>query len=224
MNMNLNLAEKVNKQAAQKLLKSLRYSLYVITHPFDGFWDLTHEKRGSLAAAHILVALTFMTNLWSLRYTSIIFNQVLWDKINIWRQILGILGPLIIYCAANWCLTTLFDGKGRFTDIYIGTAYALTPYILIENIVTIVSNVLTREEGAFLGYFENLALVWCGFLILASVMQIHDYSLGKAIFAIIASVAGMMIIVFLLMLFFSLITDGIAYFVSIYKEIVFRVY
>ncbi|MCH5272479.1 MAG: YIP1 family protein [Lachnospiraceae bacterium] len=222
--MNLNLAEKVNKQAAQKLLKSLRYSLYVITHPFDGFWDLTHEKRGSLAAAHILVALTFMTNLWSLRYTSIIFNQVLWDKINIWRQILGILGPLIIYCAANWCLTTLFDGKGRFTDIYIGTAYALTPYILIENIVTIVSNVLTREEGAFLGYFENLALVWCGFLILASVMQIHDYSLGKAIFAIIASVAGMMIIVFLLMLFFSLITDGIAYFVSIYKEIVFRVY
>lgn len=224
MSMNLNLAGKVNKQAAQKLLKSLRYSLYVITHPFDGFWDLTHEKRGSLMAAHILVALTFLTRLWSLRFTSFLFGEVYWEQFNIWREIVSIVALVIIYCAANWCLTTLFDGKGRFSDIYIGTAYSLTPYILITNIVTIVSNYVTIEEGTFIGYFSSLAMIWSGLLILVSVMQIHDYSLGKAILAIIFSVAGMMVIVFLIMLFFSLISDGVAYFVSIYKEIMFRLY
>lgn len=224
MSMNLNSAVKANKQAAGKLLKSLRYALYVITHPFDGFWDLTHEKRGSLAAAHVLVALTFLTRLFYKRFTSFMFEKVYWEQFNIWREVISILALVIIYCAANWCLTTLFDGKGRFSDIYIGTAYALTPYILITNIVTIVSNYVTVEEGTFITYFSSLAMIWSGLLILVSIMQIHDYSLGKALLAIIFTVAGMMIIVFLIMLFFSLISDGIAYFVSIYKEIMFRLY
>lgn len=224
MSMNLNSAVKANKQAAGKLLKSLRYALYVITHPFDGFWDLTHEKRGSMAAAHVLVALTFLTRLFYKRFTSFMFEKVYWEQFNIWREVISILALVIIYCAANWCLTTLFDGKGRFSDIYIGTAYALTPYILITNIVTIVSNYVTVEEGTFITYFSSLAMIWSGLLILVSIMQIHDYSLGKALLAIIFTVAGMMIIVFLIMLFFSLISDGIAYFVSIYKEIMFRLY
>lgn len=224
MSMNLNSAVKANKQAAGKLLKSLRYALYVITHPFDGFWDLTHEKRGSLAAAHVLVALTFLTRLFYKRFTSFMFEKVYWEQFNIWREVISILALVIIYCAANWCLTTLFDGKGRFSDIYIGTAYALTPYILITNIVTILSNYVTVEEGTFITYFSSLAMIWSGLLILVSIMQIHDYSLGKALLAIIFTVAGMMIIVFLIMLFFSLISDGIAYFVSIYKEIMFRLY
>lgn len=224
MSMNLNSAVKANKQAAGKLLKSLRYALYVITHPFDGFWDLTHEKRGSMAAAHVLVALTFITRLFYKRFTSFMFEKVYWEQFNIWREVISILALVIIYCAANWCLTTLFDGKGRFSDIYIGTAYALTPYILITNIVTILSNYVTVEEGTFITYFSSLAMIWSGLLILVSIMQIHDYSLGKALLAIIFTVAGMMIIVFLIMLFFSLISDGIAYFVSIYKEIMFRLY
>ncbi len=224
MSMNLNSAVKGNKQAALRLLKSLRYALYVITHPFDGFWDLTHEKRGSMAAAHVLVVLTFITRLFFYRFTSFMFVKVYWEQFNIWREVVSILALVVIYCAANWCLTTLFDGKGRFSDIYIGTAYALTPYILITNIVTIISNYVTVEEGTFVTYFSSLAMIWSGLLILVSIMQIHDYSLGKAILAIIFSVAGMMVIVFLLMLFFSLISDGIAYFVSIYKEIMFRLY
>lgn len=224
MSMNLNSAVKGNKQAALRLLKSLRYALYVITHPFDGFWDLTHEKRGSIAAAHVLVVLTFITRLFYKRFTSFMFEKVYWEQFNIWREVVSILALVIIYCAANWCLTTLFDGKGRFSDIYIGTAYALTPYILITNIVTIISNYVTVEEGTFIAYFSSLAMIWSGLLILVSIMQIHDYSLVKAILAIIFSVAGMMVIVFLLMLFFSLISDGIAYFVSIYKEIMFRLY
>lgn len=220
--MSLNLKTKINKQAWTRYWESLRYSLYVLTHPFDGFWDLTHEKRGSLAAANTLLILTFMTNLWNLRFESFLFNQTRWERINIWSQILGILAPLLLYVVANWCLTTLFDGKGRMKDVYMGMCYSLTPYILIMNPVTILSNVLTKEEGAFLAYFEVIALVWAGAWILISVMQIHDYSLMKAILAIAFSVVGMMIIVFLIMLFFSLVSDAVAFFISVGKELIYR--
>ncbi len=220
--MNLNLKAKINKQSWTRYWDSLKYSLYVLTHPFDGFWDLTHEKRGTLAAANTLLILTFMTNLWNLRFESFLFNATRWERINIWSQILGILAPLLLYVVANWCLTTLFDGKGRMKDVYMGMCYSLTPYILIMNPVTIISNVLTKEEGAFLAYFEVIALVWAGAWILISVMQIHDYSLMKAILAIAFSVVGMMIIVFLIMLFFSLVSDAVLFFISVGKELIFR--
>lgn len=222
--MSLNLKVKINKQAITRYFESLKYSLYVLTHPFDGFWDLIHEKRGSMAAAHTLLILTFLTNLWSMRFTNFMFNDVRWERINIWQQVLGILAPLLIYCLANWCLTTLFDGKGRLRDIYMGMCYSLTPYIILVNPVTIISNFVTDEEGAFLAYFQALALIWAAVWILISVMQIHDYSLFKAIMAIAFSIVGMMIIVFLIMLFFSLVSDAVAFFISIGKEILFRIY
>lgn len=222
--MSMNLKVKINKPALKRYKESLRYALYIMTHPFDGFWDLTHEKRGSMAAANTLLILTFLTNLWDMRFTNFMFNNTRWERVNIWSQVAGILAPLLLYVIANWCLTTLFDGKGRMKDVYMGMCYSLTPYILIMNPATIISNVVTSDEGAFLVYFEYLALAWAFCLILVSVMQIHDYSLGKAILAIIFSVVGMMIIVFLLLLFFSLVSDAIAFFVSIGKELLLRMY
>jgi len=222
--MSLNLKAKINKSAWTRYKESLKYALYIMTHPFDGFWDLTHEKRGSMAAANTLLILTFLTNLWAMRFTNFMFNNVRWERVNIWSQVAGILAPLLLYVVANWCLTTLFDGKGRMKDVYMGMCYSLTPYILITNPVTIISNFVTVEEFAFLAYFDTLALGWAFILILISVMQIHDYSLGKAIIAILFSAVGMMIIVFLVMLFFSLVSDAIAFFISIGKEIMLRVY
>lgn len=220
--MSLNVKAKINKQSMKRFRDSLRYSLYIMTHPFDGFWDLTHEKRGSMAAANCLLILMFLTNIWNMRYANFMFNDTRWDRVNIWSEVLGVLAPLLIYCLANWCLTTLFDGKGRLSDIYMGMCYSLTPYILIMNPITIISNVVTKEEGAFIVYFEYLALGWAAALILVSVMQIHDYSLMKAILAIAFSLFGMLVIVFLIMLFFSLVSDAVAFFISVGKEIMFR--
>ena len=38
------------KTTWQRYFKSLKFALYCMTHPLDGFWDLTHEKRGTYAA------------------------------------------------------------------------------------------------------------------------------------------------------------------------------
>ena len=54
-------------------------------------------------------------------------------------------------------------------------------------------------------------------------MQTHDYSLGKTLLFTIMTLLAMVVIIFLL-LFFSLVGDGIGYFVSLYKEVLFRLY
>ena len=144
--------------------KTLKYSLHCIVSPFDGFWDLTHEKRGSVSASVFLVILTVLTSIWKTRYTSFVFIRVQWEYFNIILNVCTFLLPFFIWILSNWCLTTLFDGKGTMKDIFMGSSYALTPYVLIQLPMIVFSNFVTYEEGAFYAYFLSFSMIWCGFL------------------------------------------------------------
>lgn len=212
----------IKKDKFSQYIKSLKFALYCITHPLDGFWDLTHEKRGSIAAANTILILTLLARILGLQYTSFLFNKVYWPEVNIFLYIASIVFPLAIWCVGNWGLTTLFDGKGKLGQVYMATCYAMTPYPLIQFPLIIMSNIVTEDEGAFYGVFSVLALVWAAALIVAAMMQIHEYSLSKTILFTVASIFAMLVIVFILLLFFSMISQGISYFISIGKEILFR--
>ena len=75
----------------------------------------------------------------------------------------------------------------------------------------------------FYTYFNTFALDWAAFLVLCAVLMIHDYSLLKGIVVVLASIVGMAVIMFVVLLFFSLISDAVMYFVAIYKEILYRI-
>jgi hypothetical protein len=207
---------------ANRYVSTLKYSLYVITHPLDGFWDLTHEKRGSLAAANTIVLLTLLARVMSLQYTNFQFLQVYREGINIFVYIASIIFPLVLFCVGNWGLTTLFDGKGKLSQICMGTGYALAPYPLIRFPMIILSNLITVEEGAFYNYALVFMMGWIAVLMICAMMEIHEYSMTKTIVFMVASIFAMLVMIFILLLFFSMISQGISYFVSIVKEIMFR--
>ena len=210
------------KETYDRFFDTLKSSLYVIFHPADGFWDLIHAKRGSYAAANFIVILTLLTHLWKLQFTNFIILNVRWYKVNILMEMATILLPLAIFCICNWGVTTLFDGKGHLGDIYMGTAYALTPYTLIQIPIIILSNVVTIEESAFYSVFNSLSFVWIGILIFMAIMMIHSYSFAKTLLFVIFTAFGMLVFIFIMLLFFSMISQGVAYFVSLGREVVFR--
>jgi hypothetical protein len=214
----------VNKNRLLHLGKTLRFSLHCIFRPFDGFWDLTHEGRGSIGAANIILILCVLTQVWTWTYSSFIFYWPQWEYFNLFMQILPSVVLFLTWCIANWSLTTLMDGKGKLKHIYMATAYALTPYPLIRIPMIFLSHVLTVDEVAFYMVFYNLSSYWCVLLVVCAMMMIHDFSFGKAIFTCLATIVAMMIIIFLIIMFFSLITQSFGYFISLYKEIAFRLY
>ena len=216
------IASLKNKETYTHYFKTLKYALYCITHPIDGFWDLTHEKRGSIAAANTILILTLLARIMKLQYTSFIFNKVYWPQINIFLYLASVLFPLALWVVGNWALTTLFDGKGRLSQVYMATCYCFTPYPLIQFPLIVFSNVVTVEEAEFYGVMSSVSIVWAACLLLLAMSQIHEYKLGKTIFFTIATGFAMLVMVFILLLFFSMISQGIAYFISIGKEILFR--
>ena len=202
--------------------QSLRYALYVITHPFDGFWDLIHEKKGSIAAANTFLILFLLIRVLKLIATNFQFISAPIQHINVFEEMGSLLLPFIVLCVANWAMTTLFEGKGRFKDIYMGMCYALVPYILIQLPMILVSNMLTYEEGSFYSVLLAFSVIWCFFLVFVGLMEIHDYGPGKTFIFLIVTVVGACVILFLMLAFFSLLSDAMAFFVSFYREIVFR--
>ena len=201
---------------------SVRYSTYAMFHPFDGFWDLTHEHRGTVAAANFFVILLLASRLLGLQYTSFLFMRVYWPRVNIFQQCISLLMPLGIYCICNWGLTTLFDGKGTLRDVYVSTCYALVPYIIGALIIIPLSNIITADEGEFYSVISTFTILWSAMLLVCGMIQVHDYTLSKTLLFLVMTVIAMAVVIFLLLLFLTLVGDGISYFISLYKEINFR--
>ncbi len=204
--------------------ESFRYAFHVITHPFDGFWDLAHEGKGNLAVANTIFVLFLVVRVLKLMCTSFQFISAPVQHINVFEEAASLALPFLVLCLANWAMTTLFDGKGRFKDIYIAMCYALLPYVLIQSVMILVSNMITFEEGSIYTVMLGVSLVWCAFLVFVGLMEVHDYSPGKTLIFVVVTIVGACVILFLVLVFFSLLSDAIGYFVSLYREIVYRLY
>lgn len=214
----------VRREKWNRYVASMKYAKYVLFHPFDGFWDLTHEKRGSIGAATTYLALYLITQVVQLMFTNFQFINAPIQYINVFEQMASNLLPFLILCLANWSMTTLFDGKGRFSDIYVAMCYALVPYTLIQLPLVFVSNIISFDEAAFYSVLSSFSGIWCIFLIFVGLMQVHDYGPGKTLIFLVVTVVGALIIIFLLLVFFSLLGDAASYFISLYREIAFRLY
>ena len=81
--------------------QSLRYALYVITHPFDGFWDLIHEKKGSIAAANTFLIMFLLIRVLKLIATNFQFISAPIQHINVFEEMGSLLLPFIVLCVAN---------------------------------------------------------------------------------------------------------------------------
>lgn len=204
------------------LFEKLKFSTYVIFHPFKGFWELKKEKKGDYASAGILIALLVFVFIVRRQLTGFIFNTNDINDLNIIFEISGVLLPFFLWCIANWCITTLMDGEGNFKDIVLTSAYAITPLILINIPLIIMSNLITVNEGSLYYFFDTIAVLWTVALLVFGLMTIHEFTLGKTILTALIAIVGMIVIIFIGLLFFALVQQ-IANFVGIlYRELALR--
>lgn len=223
----LGYAGKINKKAQLKLgRKSLKeemlYCFHVIFHPFDGFWDLKHEKRGSMRSAFLILVITILAFCYQSVGTGYIFNPRQSSYLNILGQVLSVTMPLLLWCVANWCLTTLMEGEGSLKDIFIAACYCLVPLPLLMFPAVILSNVLAKNEGQLITLLQSFAFIWMGILLFFAMMVTHDYTFIKNVITCIGTIVGMAFIMFLAILFSTLVAKMVSFVSSIIVEINYR--
>lgn len=207
-----------------RLYREVHYSSYTMFHPFDGYWDLKREKRGSLAAANILTGLFIVAYALRVQFSGYLFSGVLPSQVNVLYEIVKIIVPLGLWVISNWCFTTLMDGEGKMKDIYIATAYSLKPYIITAVPLWILSLVLTDEEAFIYTAFSSIVLFWTLALLFFGMMVTHDYSLSKAIITAVLTLIGICLILFIALTFTNIIQKIYDFASDIYHEFTYRLY
>ena len=216
-----NRKEEVVKKK-RSLWSEFSYGFHVMFHPFDGFYDIKHEFRASIKGALLIFALTVIAFIYQSIGQGYVMNAVPQD-VSIIISIASIALPVILWTVSNWCLTTLFDGEGSLRDIFIGTCYALFPLPAFIIITTLYSNFITATEIGFVTLFIGVGYFWVGFLLFFGMMTIHDYSFFKNVLTCIATIVGMAVIMFLGLLFSSLIGKIFSFVYNIILELSYRV-
>jgi tetratricopeptide (TPR) repeat protein len=219
-------AGKVNKRAATSGKKKtyweeLLYSMHLIFHPFDGFWDLKHEKRGSVRGAFTILGLAVLSFSYQAVGRAYIFNPY-GGYASVIGQISSLLLPILLGVTANWCLTTLFDGEGSFKDIFVAICYSLTPIILIVPITTLLTHICTSSEEGFINLLLSCCYVWVGLLIFFGMMVTHDYSLGKNVITLLGTILCACVIMFVAILFSSLVIKMVSFVSNIITEVTYN--
>lgn len=221
-------AAKVNKKAAtdgrerKTFFQELMYGFYTILHPFDGFWDLKHEKRGSVRAALVFLVLTILAFFYQSIGTGYVMNPTRGYS-TIWAQMISVLVPLLLFVLANWCLTTLFEGEGSFKDIFVAVCYCLLPIPMLVIPATFCSNFVTTTEAGIITMISTIAFLWMGILIFFATMVTHDYSMFKNIITFLGTIVGMALIMFIAVLFTTLVGKIVSLITNIVTELRYRV-
>ena len=184
------------------LRDALLLGFYVIFHPFNGYWALKGEKRGGVRSATILLALACLTQAIAAAASGFLSGD---EEASVGSGVLNLLAPLLLWCIANTCFTSLMDGKGSFRDVYVAVGTSTLPVTLLVLPCTVVSHFLILEELPILAMVTNVAYIWMAALIFFSMITVHDYTLGKNVLVSILTVLGMAFILFLLFIFVSLI-------------------
>lgn len=197
---------------------------YIMFHPIEGFVETFYHNWQSLLVANMISFLYFLTLIIKRQATGFVFNAVRLDELNVFNLFIQSVGIAIMFCALNWAVCTLFDGKGKLMGIWITVNYALLPYVLITIFNVVMSNVLKSDESMFMTILYYIGIIWTGFLLIKGLEAVHQYNIPQTLLSMASTVVGMMIVVFIFILLLSLSQQMIGFVITISKELMLRKY
>ncbi len=213
----------LTKVKNQKLISELLFILKFMKHPIDSFYYIKRANKVSVLAATILYIILFIEYLMKIYWTGFLFSNRSLVDINLFMEIGTLFVPIFLFITANYLVSTITDGEGRFKDIYIGTIYSLVPVILFLVPIAIVSNALTINESFIYTFSMQIITVWSAIILFIMIQEIHNFTFFETIRNILVTIFTMLIIVLVFFVIYVLLDQVYDFVLSIIQEVILRV-
>ncbi|MDR9855722.1 YIP1 family protein [Paenibacillus sp. VCA1] len=197
----------------------VRTAFFTTVRPFKMFWELKYEGRGKLWVAVTIVMLVGFVFVLRAFYSGYLVTNIDWLHISSVKEFSFVIIPFFVWCLANWSLTTLMDGEGKFRDIVIASGYAMLPLLIVYALQLVFSWVITQQEMAFYLLLGSVGTLWFILLLFVATMTVHQYTPLKTVITMILTVVVIAIIIFLALLLFSLIQQLVVFVSTVYREL-----
>ena len=209
-------------ETSNKKNKNADNPLFTVFHPFDASYDIRFKDKGKVWVAVLILAVCFLISVFQRQSTGYIFNKNKLSDLNVFLQLAGVLIPYVLFVAANQIVGILMNCTGRLRDIAIYSAYCLIPYFAGDFVGVLLSNILVKNEP-FGRYVVIFGAAWSLIILFIGLMTMHELGFIKAVFNALCTVAVMFILLFLIMLAGSLLSDFYTFIGTVFKEIGFRI-
>lgn len=196
-----------------------RFPARVLGHPFKAFDEMRNANAGSLGFCLFVLLLSCVLNVLEYVYTGFLTNSNDIYRISTLYLMLVTAFPVLLFVTGNWSVTTLMNGKGRYVDIFMAMMYALYPYCLLRIVSLVLSNVLLLDEMSIVGALNGIGIAMFVFYLFVGLVVIHDYSFSQGVGMVLLTLFAILVIVFILMLGFSLFADVWDFFRTIWREL-----
>lgn len=206
----------------KQFVEELKYLKYTLFHPFDAFFEIKWRGKGSLLLATLIVILTGITSIMSYQYTGFIMNMNPLFKMNSVSLFILAVAPMFLFIVSNWSVSTLYNGKGKIKDLFMVIAYSLFPSLLFSLMTIFISNFVIMEEASLLYAFNSLGMAWFYYLAFCGLITVHEYTVKENIMTLLATVVAAIVIIFLCVLYFSLMEQMINFVMTFGQELLRR--
>ena len=198
------------------------FPFYTLKHPVDGFEQFKTRNNESCLLALGIILLMFLGDILAFFKMGFIFNINRAIDFNLPVTLAKSFGLIILFAVANWSVCTLLNGKGTFKEIFTSVAYSMLPYVFSVYLRVILSNFLTANESIFLVVLNTIGILWSAMLVFAAIYSVHQYSFGQTVGAILLTILAMAIIGFLIILFYTLLTQVYSFAYSVISELILK--
>lgn len=201
--------------------RQIQFVKFLVFHPVEGFWQLQRENKGSIKFAFLWIALWVFNNIFARQATGFLFN-LNYSPVNIFNETRNVLILAFLFCASNWAVTTLMDGESTVKDIFMTYTYASLPIFIIGIPVTVFSRFATFGEAIYIDMLSGASYLIFAILLFIGIMTINQYSIKKTVLTTAITLVTAGIIVFVFILFFSILSQLTGFVMAMYKEINLR--
>lgn len=202
--------------------RSVLCPTHILFHPFVGFDAMKDAKMGSNVWALGVVVALLAIRVLSIRYTGFLFNNYRAKEINIVVELIQIVVVFAAWVICSWAVGTLMDSEGRMLEIFRASAYSLVPYILCQSVSVILSNVLATREGMFVTGIQLIGVYWTAVWMFVSIIKTHKFSFGRAVAFVVIVLLGILFVLFICIMFYTLAGQFGSFISSIYRELQYR--
>ena len=212
----------LQKPLMLRMNEDLRLTRHVLVHPLDTYQDIKHLKKSSWLTASLLYLAVLIASVFEIYTTGFIFQTVNLNQFHLVIHSLTLLGGMFIFIFSNYLVATITNGEGFFKDVFVSTAHALVPYIILTPILAIISNGLTYNEWIVYQLLDGLRFFWSGALIVLMIKEVHNYDVSALLKNVFLTFFTMLMLVLIGFLMYVLTSQLWNYVESIIQEVILR--
>ena len=203
--------------------RDMRLMCGVIRHPLDSFYAIRREGAGHIGTATLIYVMAYAVFVCNFILRGFIVSTHTPENTSLMYVSVLYLIPVILFVLSNFLVGEINESEGRFKDIYIATAYVMSPFVVIMPFIVVISHFMTLAESRLLTLVCAVIYAWVFILLVIAIKEIHAFTVSGLIKNLLITVFLMAVIILscsVIGMFWDQLIDFV---LSIIKEVKYRV-